>query len=196
MTRRHSRPTKTRSSLSTVRRRDRPQHKVHPGCIVAALLTVLSQFPAVAAAVRPGSITEDPATQSRVQAEAVLDLAAVQNFEQRLKASGFAPSRTDGVIDSRTRAAIRAYQSARGLWVTGDLDEGTSGRALSRAWRRSDRDQTAVELRLYAATAFEPAAQRGSRRGPSSRRRPTHRRGAASPGSAQPGRGAGGSNAR
>lgn len=48
-----------------------------------------------------------------------------RSVEQRLRALGFGPGPIDGEFDSRTRAAIRAYQASRDMAATGYLDRET-----------------------------------------------------------------------
>lgn len=50
--------------------------------------------------------------------------------EQRLAALGLKPGRTDGVFDDDTRRALRRYQKARSLPVTGYLNQQTIARLL------------------------------------------------------------------
>jgi peptidoglycan hydrolase-like protein with peptidoglycan-binding domain len=50
--------------------------------------------------------------------------------EQRLAALGLKPGRTDGVFDDDTRRALRRYQKARSLPVTGYLNQKTVARLL------------------------------------------------------------------
>ena len=61
-----------------------------------------------------------------------LDGAARRELQQALAAAGFDPGGADGVFSPRTRAAIRAWQSSRGLRATGYLD-GTAVAALRSA---------------------------------------------------------------
>jgi peptidoglycan hydrolase-like protein with peptidoglycan-binding domain len=49
-----------------------------------------------------------------------MSLADRQELQRRLTAAGFDTEGADGVIGGKTRAAIEAYQRARGLPVTGD----------------------------------------------------------------------------
>jgi hypothetical protein len=49
----------------------------------------------------------------------------VGQAQERLKAAGFDPGYSDGVIGYRTREALRRYQASRGLPITGQLDEAT-----------------------------------------------------------------------
>jgi peptidoglycan hydrolase-like protein with peptidoglycan-binding domain len=42
-----------------------------------------------------------------------------------LAQAGFAPGRVDGVLDAATTAALRRFQAARGLPVTGAVDAAT-----------------------------------------------------------------------
>ena len=51
-----------------------------------------------------------------------LNQAARQQIQQGLQAAGFAPGGADGLFGPRTRAAIRNWQSARGVRSTGYLD--------------------------------------------------------------------------
>jgi len=65
--------------------------------------------------------------------EAALNLPPVTRslIEQRLAALGLEPGRIDGQFDDRTRRAIRRYQGARGLDVTGYLDQTSVVRLLA-----------------------------------------------------------------
>ena len=65
--------------------------------------------------------------------EAALNLPPVTRslMEQRLAALGLEPGRVDGRFDDRTRRAIRRYQRARGLDVTGYLDQTSVVRLLA-----------------------------------------------------------------
>lgn len=47
----------------------------------------------------------------------------VLNVEDQLQRHGYATGPVDGVMDDRTRAAIRAYQADAGLAITGDADD-------------------------------------------------------------------------
>ena len=51
-----------------------------------------------------------------------LNQTARQQIQQGLQAAGFAPGGVDGLFGPRTRAAIRSWQSARGVRSTGYLD--------------------------------------------------------------------------
>jgi peptidoglycan hydrolase-like protein with peptidoglycan-binding domain len=48
-----------------------------------------------------------------------LTLADRQDLQRRLTASGFDTEGSDGVVGRKTEAAIRAYEAANGLPVTG-----------------------------------------------------------------------------
>lgn len=65
--------------------------------------------------------------------EAALNLPPVTRslIEQRLAALGLEPGRVDGRFDNRTRRAIRRYQQARGLDVTGYLNQTVVVRLLA-----------------------------------------------------------------
>ena len=61
-----------------------------------------------------------------------LNPAARRRIQQRLAAGGFDPGGADGLFGPRTRAAIRRWQSSRGVRSTGYLD-GASAEALRTA---------------------------------------------------------------
>jgi peptidoglycan hydrolase-like protein with peptidoglycan-binding domain len=54
--------------------------------------------------------------------------AAVEQAQQSLKQAGHDPGPVDGVAGARTTAALKAYQKANGLSVTGRLDDATLAR--------------------------------------------------------------------
>jgi peptidoglycan hydrolase-like protein with peptidoglycan-binding domain len=49
----------------------------------------------------------------------------VRQVQKRLAVAGFDPGPADGVVGGRTRAALRAFQEARGLDPTGEPDGST-----------------------------------------------------------------------
>jgi peptidoglycan hydrolase-like protein with peptidoglycan-binding domain len=49
----------------------------------------------------------------------------VQQAQLYLKMAGYDPGRADGVFDNRTSSALRQYQAANGIPVSGLLDEPT-----------------------------------------------------------------------
>jgi peptidoglycan hydrolase-like protein with peptidoglycan-binding domain len=49
----------------------------------------------------------------------------IQQAQMHLKLAGFDPGRVDGVFDASTADAVRHYQAARGIPVSGLLDEPT-----------------------------------------------------------------------
>ncbi|MCU4651495.1 peptidoglycan-binding protein [Roseibacterium sp. SDUM158016] len=67
----------------------------------------------------------EEARQRYEAAEAALNLPPITRtlVEQRLARMGLEPGRVDGTFDDATRRAIRDYQEARGLPVTGYLDQ-------------------------------------------------------------------------
>jgi carboxyl-terminal processing protease len=46
----------------------------------------------------------------------------VQQAQLQLKTAGFDPGRADGIFDEKTSAAVRKYQAANGIPVSGQLD--------------------------------------------------------------------------
>ena len=49
-------------------------------------------------------------------------VVVVFQAEKHLKAAGFDPGPVDGILDTQTQAALRQYQTQKGLPVTGKLD--------------------------------------------------------------------------
>jgi peptidoglycan hydrolase-like protein with peptidoglycan-binding domain len=49
----------------------------------------------------------------------------IQQAQTTLKLAGYNPGRTDGVFDAQTATAMRQYQAANGIPVSGLLDEPT-----------------------------------------------------------------------
>jgi peptidoglycan hydrolase-like protein with peptidoglycan-binding domain len=62
-----------------------------------------------------------------------LDLASFKKLEQHLADAGFNPGPIDGKVDARTQLAVREYQKAKGLEVTGLLDAETQAALLAQA---------------------------------------------------------------
>jgi peptidoglycan hydrolase-like protein with peptidoglycan-binding domain len=59
----------------------------------------------------------------------------IKKVEEALQAKGHNPGRVDGVMDNQTQAAIRDFQKANSIPITGTLDQQTAqklGVSLSR----------------------------------------------------------------
>ena len=54
--------------------------------------------------------------------------ADVERAQQALKRMGHDPGPVDGVMGAQTAEALRAYQKAQGLRVTGQLDDATTAK--------------------------------------------------------------------
>lgn len=68
-----------------------------------------------------------PAGLSKVQAEeqaATID-ADTRQVQQALKDAGFEPGPIDGILGSRTREALRNFQTANNLQATGEVNQDT-----------------------------------------------------------------------
>jgi hypothetical protein len=55
-----------------------------------------------------------------------LDAVSVLQAQQSLHVAGFSPGPLNGIMGDKTRDALRAFQNARGLKVTGQLDTQTA----------------------------------------------------------------------
>ena len=61
--------------------------------------------------------------QSDIQYGGGVDAATALSIEEELQGHGYAVGPVDGVIDARTREAIRAYQGDAGIAITGEADD-------------------------------------------------------------------------
>ena len=84
-------------------------------------LAVLLATPLMAAAAG----ADRPAENVPAAADQLLARDMIQQAQMHLKLAGLNPGRADGVFDARTADAVRHYQAARGLPVSGLLDEPT-----------------------------------------------------------------------
>src|SRR5262245_63683154 len=90
--------------------------------ILATLtLGVMLVTPMATIAAGPDTPSGDlPAAVDQLLAQDMIQLA-----QTNLKLAGFNPGRTDGVFDAQTATAIRQYQVAQGVPVSGLLDQPT-----------------------------------------------------------------------
>src|SRR6266850_5662377 len=97
--------------------KETPMHKL----LVTFTLAMLIATPLIATAAgadrTPGSL---PAAVDQLLARDM-----IQQAQMHLKLAGFDPGRVDGVFDAQTAVAVRQYQTAQGLPVSGLLDEPT-----------------------------------------------------------------------
>ena len=68
---------------------------------------------------------ERPPVASPAPKTSASDKRDIQQAQGLLKAGGFDPGPADGALGERTRTALRQYQQASGLPVTGVLDQAT-----------------------------------------------------------------------
>jgi peptidoglycan hydrolase-like protein with peptidoglycan-binding domain len=87
-----------------------------------ATLTLAIMMVAPMAATFAGDSTAGklPAALDQLLAQDMIQLA-----QMHLKIAGFNPGRNDGVFDTQTADAVRKYQAAKGIPVSGLLDEQT-----------------------------------------------------------------------
>ena len=109
----------------------------------ASYVQYLEAFPDGAfsepAAARLAELTDDAPDADAVaqdearEAEAALGLGMLARslVETQLQAQGFSPGRVDGQFDGNTREALRSYQEARGLPVTGYVNRDTLNRMIA-----------------------------------------------------------------
>ncbi len=113
------------------------------GCVPATITAAASALAAatvLAQAPLPDQRPESPPGGERRGAEergvaapnAALDMAAMVDVQQRLRAAGFDPGNTNGLFDQKTSDAVRQFQRAKGLPVTGQIDSATRAALLGR----------------------------------------------------------------
>ena len=100
----------------------------------AAYETYLERYPqgTNAAEARTHLLTMRAATEAahREERSLGLDLPARRLIEERLRIAGMRPGAVDGEFSDQTRAALRRYQGARNLRVTGFVTQETVGQLL------------------------------------------------------------------
>jgi peptidoglycan hydrolase-like protein with peptidoglycan-binding domain len=112
--------------------------------IAIVIVVIVGAVGLVAVSVRwqrsapPGELGPSEAQQNRAEETAAhkseppqqLGEPQIRHFQEQLDALGFAAGTEKGIITPQTEAALRAYQHANGLPVTGMLDAATQ-RSLS-----------------------------------------------------------------
>ena len=84
-------------------------------------LGVLLVTPLIATA----AATDSPRGNLPAAVNQLLAQDMIQQAQTTLKLAGYNPGRTDGVFDAQTATAVRQYQAANGIPVSGLLDEPT-----------------------------------------------------------------------
>jgi osmotically-inducible protein OsmY len=87
----------------------------------------LTYDPATGAS-RPGSKSSMSAAKHASRVGASGSQAQVMEMQQALKAKGFDPGPIDGTVGPKTTAAVRAYQKAENLTLTGQMDRDTAAK--------------------------------------------------------------------
>ena len=105
-------------------------------------------------------------TSGRVQ---VLDQELMRDVQRQLKGLGFNPGAADGHLGAQTVAALRAYQQAYRLPVTGKLDEMTLRSILPERFEAtgvpldlSSREVLQQAQRQLKALGFDPGSTDGT----------------------------------
>lgn len=91
-------------------------------------------FPAAEGAASPPPVVVEPPSRDqlmrRTEMDLRLDAGDRRRVQQRLAILGHDPRGIDGDFDGAPRRAIRRFQQARGLSVTGHVDQATMARLL------------------------------------------------------------------
>jgi peptidoglycan hydrolase-like protein with peptidoglycan-binding domain len=103
--------------------KERPINKLLATLTLAVMLVAPLAMTAAAADRTTGSL---PAAVDQLLARDM-----IQQAQTHLKLAGLHPGRTDGVFDGQTADAVRQYQAARGIPVSGLLDQPTRNAMFS-----------------------------------------------------------------
>jgi peptidoglycan hydrolase-like protein with peptidoglycan-binding domain len=79
----------------------------------------------------PAPVASEDDVVVEAPGEAGLNATVIRLAQDQLKAAGFDPGTGTGLLDGQTREALRRYQQATGLPVTGQLDQATRALLLS-----------------------------------------------------------------
>jgi peptidoglycan hydrolase-like protein with peptidoglycan-binding domain len=130
------------------------------------ILVMLGISLLVAAGLAPFSVEARGLTSGQVQA---VDRELIREVQRQLKGLGFNPGTIDGNFGGQTAAAVRAYQQAYRLPVTGRLDETTLRSILPERFEASrtpsdlsNREVLRQAQRQLKALGFDPGSTDGT----------------------------------
>ena len=86
---------------------------------------------------QPGTIPERVERPSAGDKGMVVSSDDIKKAKEALKAKGLNPGPIDGTLDSKTQQALRDFQKANKLPVTGVLDAQTAEKLGVTTWRRA-----------------------------------------------------------
>jgi peptidoglycan hydrolase-like protein with peptidoglycan-binding domain len=89
---------------------------------VAGALIMILALPAWAAEEKKAAPAKEEKAEKKASAKGSED---VKKIQEALKAKGQDPGPIDGMMGSKTRAAIKAFQEASGIKATGRMDKET-----------------------------------------------------------------------
>ena len=75
---------------------------------------------------KPGDDQNLPPRTNTLKNTSGMSKQDIQKVEEALQAKGHNPGKVDGVMDEQTRDAIRAFQKANNLTLTGTIDDKTA----------------------------------------------------------------------
>jgi peptidoglycan hydrolase-like protein with peptidoglycan-binding domain len=75
---------------------------------------------------KPGDDQNLPPRTNALKNTSGMSKQDIQKVEEALQAKGHNPGKVDGVMDDQTRDAIRAFQKANNLTLTGTIDDKTA----------------------------------------------------------------------
>ncbi|MGM0585893.1 MAG: peptidoglycan-binding domain-containing protein [Pseudomonadota bacterium] len=142
-----------------------PPAPPEPGASPAPLTASAPRALPAASGGADGGADDDPGAPDAAAREAALlpDWAARRDLQLRLRLAGEAPGALDGVLGPRTRAALSAWQAARGHHVSGRVNAATLAAlraetaAEAAAWRARERER--LRARNASAPTRRPARE-------------------------------------
>jgi peptidoglycan hydrolase-like protein with peptidoglycan-binding domain len=104
----------------------RPQlHEAKESLMKKVLATLMLGLLLAAPMVAAAAGADRPRESLPAAVDQLLARDMIQQAQMHLKLAGLNPGRADGVFDARTADAVRQYQAAHGIPVSGLLDEPT-----------------------------------------------------------------------
>ncbi|MGH8064034.1 MAG: peptidoglycan-binding domain-containing protein [Candidatus Entotheonellia bacterium] len=117
--------------------------------LMICMIVALAALPLLAGAQPASQIPEGRSTEGYLipegaqpresSFEATPDRDIVREAQIALRDAGYEPGRIDGVMGSKTQAALRKFQASQGLPQTGRLDSGTQQQLLAAHMPESSR---------------------------------------------------------
>jgi peptidoglycan hydrolase-like protein with peptidoglycan-binding domain len=88
-----------------------------------------------------GALTQETQKELQSQQAKQKGQVTIREAQERLKAEGFYPGPVDGIFGQETEEALREYQKAQGLKVTGSLTQETEKKLMTKQGQKGGKQQ-------------------------------------------------------